>query len=70
MYFQLSDLVLTSLVMTPSRYENMDFPHPFMEEAAVLVIPAPDASNYIGSIWKPFEPFVIICSLIVILSWT
>lgn len=41
--------------MTPYRFEYLDFPHPWMTEDIVLVIPVPDSSNNIGSIWQPLQ---------------
>lgn len=55
MNVQQADLIISSVIMTPERFRYLDFPHPWMEEAAVLVIPAPDSSTNISSIWQPFQ---------------
>lgn len=49
------DLIIGSLVMTPDRFRYLDFPQPWMEEPAVLVIPAPIPTTNMGSIWQPFQ---------------
>lgn len=41
--------------MSSFRYQYIDFPHPWMQESAVLVIPVPDNSINIGGILKPFQ---------------
>lgn len=60
--------MLGFFVMTPKRYELVDFTHPVFMEALTIVIPNPVDSLDIWSPWRAFKPAVVTTSFIVSLS--
>ena len=50
------DIIIGPIVMTPQRFQQMDFPYAFIISQLSLIIPMPGRTlNGISAVWKPFQ---------------
>ena len=52
-------MILGAVIMTPSRYKNLNYPFPYVMDQIGFLIAMPKAQANIAAVSKPFKAEVI-----------
>ena len=60
-YWQEADFMMIPIIITSSRFVDMDFTHIYNHEQLALLMPMPSASSdNVEAVWAPLQPPVFI----------
>lgn len=52
-------MILSGVIMTASRYRNINYPYPFVFDSYGFIVPMPRAQSSVVAVWKPFQSEVL-----------